>query len=316
MKGLIKIRHIFMINPAAGKSDCSEKMRAEIESVCGKYGIEPLICISEHENYEREMTAKMCSFFSNEEIRIYSIGGSGSLLNVISGITDFANTEVACCPAGLTNDMLKSFRDPSLFSAIDNLVNGRVMQMDLMELNGSILVPDFISIGAGTPRESEGAFIKLAGLLKPALPYRLGIFIDFLSNRCCDLTVTVNGTDYSGKYILAACFNGRCMGGNVYPVRSSVPNDGIMDVVLAEEMPLSEKFSALKACTNGVSSAPNSKLHLIRTSRIDFRLNSDEPMKLNCDGEVITINQKAFSVRLLPNKLKFVVPEGTELVYC
>jgi len=256
----------------------------------------------------------MCSFFSNEEIRIYSIGGSGSLLNVVSGISDFANTEIACCPAGLTNDMLKSFRDPSLFASIENLVNGRVMQIDLMELNGNILVPNFIGMGAGTPREKENPLIKLAGILKPTLPYRLSIFYDFAANRCCDLTITVNGTDYSGKYVLAACFNGRCMGGNIYPVTNSVPNDGIMDVVLVEEMPLAEKFSTLKECTDSEAARKSGKLHIIRTNRIDFKVNSDEPTALNCDGEVFTLNQKSFSVRLLPNKLKFVVPEKAEVV--
>ena len=309
-----KIRHIFIINPAAGKSDCSEKMRAEIEAVCGKYSIEPLICISEHENYEREMTAKMCSFFSNEEIRIYSIGGSGSLLNVVSGITDFASTEVACCPVGLTNDMLRSFRDPSLFVPIENLVNGRVMQTDLMELNGSIPVLNFIGMGAGAPRERDNPLIKLAGFLKPDLPCRLSIFHDFAANRCCDLTITVNGTDYSGKYVLAACFNGRCMGGSLYPVRHSVPNDGIMDVVLIEEMPLAEKLSVLRECTGSEAVKKSGKLHSIRTNRIDFKVNSDGPVVLNCDGEAITVNQRSFSVRLLPNRLKFVVPEKAEIV--
>ena len=73
------MRHIFIINPNAGKYDISEKKRREIEEVCSKYGIDPLIWVSEYAGYEREITEKMCFLFSGEELRLYSIGGSGTL---------------------------------------------------------------------------------------------------------------------------------------------------------------------------------------------------------------------------------------------
>ena len=87
------MRHIFIINPAAGKHDISETIRTDIEKICAERNIDPLIFISEYAGYERDMTRKMCTLFSNEPIRFYSIGGSGTLYQIISGITNFETTD-------------------------------------------------------------------------------------------------------------------------------------------------------------------------------------------------------------------------------
>lgn len=309
------MHHIFIINPLAGKTDASEKMRRVIEEVCAKYGIEPLICISEHERYEREMTSKMISFFSNEIIRIYAVGGSGSLLNVVSGITDFNSCEVAFCPVGLTNGILKSFEPAEAFSSIEALVTGNARRLDLLELSGELYVPGCISLGAGGAADRETPIMEIAALINPALPYRIVTLSDLLLNKRYNCTITANGVDYSGNYILAACFNGRCLGGNLTPMRSAVPDDGIMDVLLAEEMPYSERRRLFSNFADVSPGNMGHKVHIIRTTKLDVTVHDNKPFFLSCDGESIPMERNSFSVRLLPGKLKFVVPAGVKISY-
>ena len=78
------MRHIFIINPAAGRKNVTNRVRAEIEGVCARRGIAPLIFISEYNGYERFIAEKMCSIFTDEDIRFYCIGGSGTLTQTIS----------------------------------------------------------------------------------------------------------------------------------------------------------------------------------------------------------------------------------------
>lgn len=307
------MRHIFIINPLAGKTDASERIRRSIEAVCEKYGIEPLICISEHEGYEREMTAKMISFFSNEMIRIYAVGGSGSLLNVISGITDFNSCEVAFCPVGLTNGILRSFEPAEAFSSVDALVTGNSRKLDLLELSNGLCVPNCISIGAGSTINRETPLMEIAAFIKPSLPYRISVLSDLILNKRYSCTITANGVDYSGNYILAACFNGRCLGGDISPVRNAVPDDGIMDVLLAEEMPFADRKRLFSSFADISPGKTGQRIHMIRTAKLDVTVNDSKPFFLNCDGEAIPMERNSFSVRLLPGKLKFVVPSGVKI---
>lgn len=307
------MRHIFIINPLAGKTDPGEKMRGLIEEACKKNGIEPLICISEYDGYEREITAKMISFFSNEMIRIYSVGGSGSLLNVISGITDFENCEAAFCPLGLTNGILRSFEPSEAFSSIEALITGNARRLDLLELSSGLCVPNCISLGAGSATDRETPLMELAALINPALPYRISVLSDLMLNKRYSCTITANGVDYSGNYILAACFNGRCLGGNLTPVRNAVPDDGIMDVLLAEEMPYADRRRLFSGFADISPGKTGQKIHIIRTTKLDVTVHTDEPFFLSCDGEAIPMERNSFSVRLLPSKLKFVVPSGVSI---
>lgn len=306
------MHHIFIINPLAGKLDAGEKMRKIIEEVCEKYGIEPLICISEHENYEREMTAKMTSFFSNEIIRLYAVD-SGSLLNVISGITDFNSCEVAFCPIGLTNGFLKSFEPADAFSSVEALVTGNPRRIDLLELSNGLHVPNCISLGSGGAADRETPLMEIAALIDPVLPFRIAALSDLMLNKRYSCTITANGVDYSGNYILAACFNGRCLGGNLTPLRSATPDDGIMDVLLAEEMPFAERRRLFSGYMDISPGKTGQKIHIIRTTKLDITVNDNKPFFLNCDGEAIPMERNSFSVRLLPDKLKFVVPSGVKI---
>ena len=63
------MRHIFIINPAAGKKNITDRVRKEIDGVCARRGIHPLVFISEYNGYERFIAEKMCSLFIDEDIR-------------------------------------------------------------------------------------------------------------------------------------------------------------------------------------------------------------------------------------------------------
>ena len=130
------MRHIFIINPVAGNKPQKENFYSEILDICRKNDIDPLVFISEYPGYEKEMTEKICALFPNEFLRFYSVGGSGTLVNIISGIKDFTRTEVACYPTGLSNDILKSYGDTAgEFKSLENLINGRVDYLDVIRLS-------------------------------------------------------------------------------------------------------------------------------------------------------------------------------------
>lgn len=302
------MRHIFIINPAAGKYDISVKVRSEIESVCAKHKIEPLIFISEYKYYEREMAEKMCALFSNEVIRFYSVGGSGTLTNIISGIKNFETTEVACCPYGLTNDILKSYSNVSDFRSIENLIEGKTDFIDTIYTNGTEGLL-FTSLGLGTKYWNDISFYQVLSHINTLLPYWTNVIWDIITNKSFGYNISIDGKDYSGRYIMIIGFNGSCMGGNIRPIKSPRPNDGYMDVVLLGDMKLIDELRLLVPFSKGQLNKLGGYVHVIKAKKMKISRIEGGELSLNCDGECFTAKEKEISIELNAGKLKFIVPQ-------
>jgi len=309
------MRHIFMINPAAGKTDISAKLRDEITFTCNKLNIDPLIFISEYAGYEREMTEKMCSLFSNEEIRIYSCGGSGTLDQILSGVQDFNTTEVACYPCGLTNDLLKCYgKNVENFHSIRNLIEGKVDILDILNIN-NFRVANFINFGLSNNQYQDTLFLDVAPITSSKISYVSATLKDIFTNYCGRYDITIDGKDYSGSYCMVICFNGLCMGGSLMPLSDPRPNDGYMNVVLIDEIPRLERLKLFNHIMYGKLDRHNPNVHIITAKELSvFRKDGNGILTFNCDGEIISADNNSASIRLIPNQLKFVVPQDAELL--
>ena len=83
------MKHIFIINPAAGKYDHSQQFRKQIEEACGARGLAYEICVSKKPGDCRDIARKAAE--SGEEVRLYACGGDGTLNEVVNGVVGFPN---------------------------------------------------------------------------------------------------------------------------------------------------------------------------------------------------------------------------------
>lgn len=308
------MRHIFIINPVAGKHDISESIRAEIEKVCAARNIDPLIFISEYAGYERDMTNKMCTLFSGEQIRFYSIGGSGTLYQIICGITDFENTEVACYASGLTNDLLKCYNGTTdCFRSLEKLIDGYVDYLDLIE-TGDVKCPNFISFGLGTGYFSDRILFKALSTVAPQFSYIMGIITDLLRNEIINYEIKIDGVDYSNRYALVVCFNGFCMGGSIIPYKEPRPNDGMLNFVLIENMSRLEQFKTLFYLKTGQSHKLSTRMRMIKGTKLEVARKDGQLLLLNCDGEGESSTNGTATFRIKPKLLRFVVPKEAQIL--
>ncbi len=308
------MRHIFIINPAAGRHDISESIRTDIERICAERDIDPLIFISEYAGYERDMTRKMCTLFSNEPIRFYSIGGSGTLYQIISGITNFETTEVACYASGLTNDLLKCYDSKAAaFRSLENLIDGKVDCLDLIEM-GDIKCPNFISFGLGTGYFSDRFLFKMTSSFAPRISYLLGIISDLLRNEIINYEIKIDGVEYNNAYALVACFNGLCMGGSIIPYKSPRPNDGTLNFVLIENLTRFEQFKALFYLQTGQTYKLGSRIRMIKGTKMEVARKDGHLLLFNCDGEGESSANGCATFRIRPGVLRFVVPKEAQLL--
>ena len=98
------MKHIFILNPAAGKSDQTPRFTQDIERICGARGLDYEICVSKAPGDCRALARRAAE--SGQEVRLYACGGDGTLNEVVCGMAGFENAAVTHYPGGSGNDSI------------------------------------------------------------------------------------------------------------------------------------------------------------------------------------------------------------------
>lgn len=306
------MKHIFLVNPAAGGKDRSEQIRTEAEDLSRFLDFEHLLFIVEHEGFEAEITEKLCNIFRSEKVRLYACGGSGTFQRVLDAAKKFKNVELACYPCGYTNDFLKCFKNRELFSGIKNLIGGTAVTLDAAEFNG-IRFCNAITIGATAHIIGDIDNYSFFSKKNRNFPYYVSTVADIFNNRTYDFSIDIDGTDYSGKYLLVGAFNGMYYGGNLTPVKNARPDDGLLDFMLFKGVKLNEVSKAIKAFSSGDTDMVKDKIKVIRGKKMKVMQKNGLNMPCNIDGEIYPAEGMC-EISVKPNGLKLVVPVGAELI--
>ena len=107
------MKHLFIINPAAGSKDRTEIYRQEIERVCQSQNLAYEIAVSSAPGNCTEIARQAAQ--SGEEYRMYACGGDGTLNEVVAGAAGYDNVAVTAYVGGSGNDFVKIFGDTEPF---------------------------------------------------------------------------------------------------------------------------------------------------------------------------------------------------------
>ena len=117
------MKHVFIINPAAGKQDSTVEVAAAIRAVCVERGLEYDILPTEYPKHAVELVKKKAVEYAGEAIRFYACGGDGTLNEVAAGAAGLANVSITHYPCGSGNDFIKLFGvDCQSFKKLENLI--------------------------------------------------------------------------------------------------------------------------------------------------------------------------------------------------
>jgi diacylglycerol kinase (ATP) len=238
--------------------------------------------------------------------RFVAAGGDGTINGVLNGIaTRLPEVEFGVLPLGTGNDLAASLglKVPPT-EAIDILEAWRVRPVDLVRvrcegrerlmLNGS--AGGFVQeVGAATDQESK------RGILGP-LAYMLTAVISVTEMTPYRLKVSLDGAEQPLEGIAAIVSNGRTLGGGVPVNPRAAMDDGLAEVMVIPEMPLTDLALLGMSVVNG-SHTEDKAVFLGRASRV--QITSDPPMPFNADGEAVGATPVEYEV--LPRALRIVV---------
>ena len=297
------MKHIFIINPAAGKYDHTVEFSQKIKEVFASRQDEYMICVSKKPGDCRAIARKWAE--TGEELRFYACGGDGTLNGVVNGAAGFDNVSVTHWPCGSGNDTIKMFTDYERFSDLEALLDGEEARFDLIRC-GDVRSINILSIGFDARVANDVIHFKTLPKVTGKQAYLLSVGSNLFRGLSAHYVVTVNGETIDADETMICICNGRWYGGGFNPVPEAEPDDGILDVLLVKKVGLARAVTAIGDYQKGKYKKHPTIIRHVQCS--ELTIESDEESVVNVDGEIIRVQKADISVE--PKAIRFVFPKG------
>ena len=227
------MKHLFIINPAAGSKDRTAEYSQEIHRLCRQreldYDIRVSTAPGECRRFAREASE------SGEEYRLYACGGDGTLNEVAQGAAGYANVAVTVFSGGSGNDFVKLFDDPQAFFSLERLLDAQEATFDLIRCNDDIAM-NICSVGLDARIGTDVSRYKRLPLLQGFRAYAASTVVNVVKGITEHYVVELNGKRIEGEQTMICVCNGRYYGGGFNPVPEADPADGLLDVLLVKKV--------------------------------------------------------------------------------
>ncbi len=297
------MKHLFIINPAAGSFNRTVTYCDKIHALCKKKGFDYTVRVStqpgECQKFAREAAQ------TGEEYRIYSCGGDGTLNEVVSGCAGYDNVAVTMYSAGSGNDFAKLFSDPDAFRDLERLTDVEEATFDLIRCNDRFSL-NICSVGLDARIGTDVAHYKRLPLLSGFRAYAASTVVNVVRGIAEHYVVEVDGQRIEGRQTMICVCNGRFYGGGFNPVPEADPSDGLLDVLVVKEVTRAQVPMVVGKYKAGrYKELP----HLVQHFRTDkVRILCDRPTAVNVDGELLMA--RTVNMSIAQEKIRIFYPKG------
>ena len=295
------MKHIFIINPAAGKTDKTAEYTAKIEQSCA--GLDYEVAVSKGPGDCTRIAREAAE--RGEEVRLYACGGDGTLNEVVAGAAGFDNAAVTVYVGGSGNDFVKIFNDRDAFRCLDRLLDARTAEFDLIDCNGDLSL-NICCVGLDSRIGAEMSRFKRLPFVSGSFAYILSILANVCKGISEHYIVEVDGERIDGEQTFICVANARYYGGGFYAIPDAQPDDGLLDILLVKKLRLWQVPGALVKYKAGRYRELGEIARHIRTDRITVRCDRESPV--NLDGEIRMA--KEARMRIADKKIRFFYPKG------
>ncbi len=304
------MRHIFIINPAAGNGKFQNDISNAIhEQLKGKE--------IEYEVYFSKFKGDIQGYLNNKCMErissvIYACGGDGTLHEVINAACRFRHVSIGVIPCGSGNDFIKNFENSDNFNKIESQIQGESVDLDLIKVNDKYAA-SVCNIGLDADAASNMHKFKKIPFISGTSRYFLSVFYCLVNKLGKALEVTIDSkTKLNGLYLLGVIANGHSYGGGYKCAPLAVINDGIMDLCFVENISRFKIINIIGSYKEGKHlENPRINKYITYNKCRHVLIKSNEPLNVCIDGEIYNYNEVELSVE---NKsLNFWLPKGTQV---
>ena len=297
------MKHLFIINPAAGSYNRTEEASGIIHKICRARRLNYEIRVSTAPGECARIAREACQ--SGEELRIYACGGDGTLNEVAGGVAGFNNAAITVYSGGSGNDFVKIFDEPKAFFDLNRLMDADEAAFDLIRCNDTYAL-NICSVGLDARIGTDVSNYKRLPLLQGFRAYAASTVVNVIKGVSEHYVVEVNGETLDDEFTFICVCNGRFYGGGFNPVPEADPGDGLLDVLLVKKVTRLQVPGIIGKYKNGRYKELSQLVRHLLTDRI--RIICDRPTPVNLDGELLTAAEVEMSVA--PEKIRFFYPKG------
>ena len=285
------MKHLFIINPAAGSRNRTEEYSAIIHKICRARNLDYEVRVSTAPGEATRIAREAAE--TGEELRLYACGGDGTLNEVAAGAAGYENAAVTVFSGGSGNDFVKIFDDPKAFFDLHRLMDAEVATFDMIRCNEDLAL-NICSVGLDARIGTDVANYKRLPLLHGFRAYAASTVVNVVKGIAEPYTVEVNGERIEGDQTFICVCNGRFYGGGFNPIPEADPADGMLDVLIVKKVSRLEVPGLIGKYKAGRYKELTSVARYIKTDRV--KITCGKPTPINLDGELRTAREIEMSV--------------------
>ncbi len=299
------MRHVFILNPVAGKNQSALALREKIEAYFSRHPeCEYHIRLTDGVGAATRIAREECE---RGDVRLYACGGDGTLQETAAGIPiGRSDVELTVIPCGSGNDFVRTFGGSEAFCDLADLIEGVAVPVDAIDCGERISL-NIASIGldasVGMKMQKYKGWPGVSG----SMAYNIAV-VDVICHPIgVDMEIEIEAEDgvihRKGKYLMTLAANGRYYGGGYQGAPTAVTDDGRLEFVLVKKI---SRFQ-IPFVLGKYKAGAHEGVKCIETIRgTAMRVKAAKSMVCTIDGECFTTDYIGFSV--LRDAYRLVLP--------
>ncbi len=297
------MKHIFIVNPAAGSGQVPGIVREQIAGLpdCEIYETKGP---RDAEAYIRSR----CASSPEEKLCFVACGGDGTVNEVASGLAMNRNACMTVYPLGSGNDFVKAFGGADRFRNVEALRKAVPRPIDILRVGERWAVNAF-HFGLDSAVAKTMTDVKPKPLIGGKNAYPTGVAKALIFNMRTWCRMEVDGEAFhEGNMLLCTVANGQYVGGSYRCAPRSLCDDGFAEICLVK--PVSRlRFLKLMNAYKAGSHLEDPRFDGVvcyRRGRV-IDVSGKPDFMVSLDGEIV--EGASFRVEVIPGGLMFAVPE-------
>lgn len=292
------MKHLFIVNPIAGKGK-TLPIIAEINDIFKNLNEEYIIEVTKRPGHATEIVR---DYVTKDDYRVYSVGGDGTLNEVLNGIVH-SKSSLGVIPSGTGNDFIKSIcKDVNMKDILTRTIHGKEELLDLAKVNNRYFI-NISSVGFDAEVVYNTVALKKRPFVKESLAYVLGVLLTLVAFKSKKINIKIDQLEINTNITLIAVANGKYYGGGMMIAPKAIITDGILDICLIKKINKIKLLAffprLIKGTHEGIKEVSFYKGKTVYIS-------SDEDIALNIDGEVLKVKEVLFEI--LHKGIQVVIP--------
>jgi YegS/Rv2252/BmrU family lipid kinase len=284
-----------IVNPAAGGGRAGRMLRA-VGNALSSHGLEHHVERTRSLEHAKELALAAAKA---GEVAV-AFGGDG-LIGAVAGALAHSEGVLGVLPGGRGNDLARVLGIPlDPVAACQVLAGGVVKQLDLGDAGGKV----FVGIASCGFDSEANRIANETRLVRGNLVYAYAALRALAGWRPASFTVTLDGvrsSTFTGYTVAAA--NSKAYGGGMYLAPDASLDDGMLDVVIVEDISKVRFLRLLPTVFKGEHvRQPNIRIERAR----EVTIAADRPFTMYADGDPIA--ELPVTVRALPSAVRAIVP--------